>query len=48
MVAFDLGWLIGMTLVVLVLLVRGVNRGGGALVVALYAVFVVVQIGYGR
>ena len=48
LVAFDLGWLIGMTLVVLVLLVRGVNRGGGALVVALYAVFVVVQIGYGR
>ena len=48
LVAFDLAWLIGMTLVVLALLVRGVDRGGGALMVALYAVFVVVQIGYGR
>lgn len=48
LVAFDLAWLIGMTLVVLALLVRGVGRAGGGFVVALYAVFVVVQIGYGR
>ena len=48
LVAFDLAWLIGMTLLVLALLVRGVDRRGGALMVVLYAVFVVVQIGYGR
>jgi cation:H+ antiporter len=48
LVAFDLAWLIGMTLVVLALLIRGVGRAGGGLVVALYAVFVAVQIGYGR
>jgi cation:H+ antiporter len=48
LVAFDLVWLIGMTLVVLALLVRGVGRAGGALMVALYLVFLGVQIGYGR
>ena len=46
--AFDLVWLIGMTLAVLALLVRGVGRAGGALVVGLYLVFLGVQIGYGR
>jgi cation:H+ antiporter len=48
LVAFDLAWLIGTTLVVLGLLVRGVGRAGGSLVIGLYAVFVAVQIGYGR
>lgn len=48
LVAFDLAWLIGTTLVVLALLVRGVGRGGGGLVVGLYLVFLAVQIGYGR
>jgi Ca2+/Na+ antiporter len=48
LVAFDLAWLIGMTLVVLALLVRGVGRSGGALIVGLYLVFLGVQIGYGR
>jgi cation:H+ antiporter len=48
LVAFDLAWLIGMTLVTLALLVRGVDRGRGAFVVGLYLVFLVVQIGYGR
>jgi len=40
--------LIGMTLVVLALLVPGVGRSGGALIVGLYLVFLGVQIGYGR
>jgi Ca2+/Na+ antiporter len=48
LVAFDLVWLIGMTLIVLALLVRGVGRAGGALMVGLYLVFLAVQIGYGR
>jgi cation:H+ antiporter len=48
LVAFDLAWLVGMTLVTLVLLVRGVDRGRGALVVGLYVVFLAVQIGCGR
>ena len=48
LVAFDLVWLIGMTLVVLALLVGGVGRAGGGLMVALYLVFLGVQIGYGR
>jgi cation:H+ antiporter len=48
LVAFDLVWLIGSTLVVLGLLVRGVGRAGGGLVVGLYVVFLAVQIGYGR
>ena len=48
LVAFDLVWLIGMTLVVLALLVRGVGRAGGGLMVGLYLVFLGVQIGYGR
>ena len=48
LVAFDLAWLIGTTLVVLALLVRGVGRAGGGLVVGLYLVFLAVQIGYGR
>ncbi|HKA27355.1 MAG TPA: hypothetical protein VKD88_08275 [Gaiellaceae bacterium] len=48
LVAFDLAWLIGTMLVVLVLLVHGVNRIGGGFVVVLYLVFVAVQIGYGR
>ena len=48
LVAFDLVWLIGMTLVVLALLVRGVGRAGGGLMVVLYVVFLGVQIGYGR
>lgn len=46
--AFDLVWLIGMTLAVLALLIRGVGRAGGALMVGLYLVFLGVQIGYGR
>jgi cation:H+ antiporter len=48
LVAFDLVWLIGMTLVVLGLLQRGVTRFGGGLIVGLYLVFLGVQIGYGR
>jgi cation:H+ antiporter len=48
LVAFDLAWLIATTLIVLALLVRGVGRAGGGLVVGLYLVFVAVQIGFGR
>jgi cation:H+ antiporter len=48
LVAFDLAWLIGMTLVALALLARGLGRVSGGLVVALYLVFLGVQIGYGR
>jgi Ca2+/Na+ antiporter len=44
--SFDLGWLLVMTLAVIALLARreGVGRSGGAAILALYAVFVVVQI----
>jgi cation:H+ antiporter len=48
LVAFDLAWLIATTLLVLALLVRGVGRTAGGLVVGLYLVFVAVQIGFGR
>ncbi|MGN6431249.1 MAG: sodium:calcium antiporter [Gaiellaceae bacterium] len=48
LVAFDLTWLIATTLLVLALLVRGVGRAAGGLVVGLYLVFVAVQIGFGR
>jgi len=48
LVAFDLAWLVATTLLVLVLLVRGVGRAAGGLVVGLYLVFVGVQIGFGR
>jgi cation:H+ antiporter len=48
LVAFDLAWLLATTLLVLMLLVRGVGRAGGGLVVGLYLVFVAVQIGFGR
>jgi cation:H+ antiporter len=43
---FDLGWLLLMTLVVIALLARrdGVRRSGGAAILVLYAVFLVVQI----
>jgi cation:H+ antiporter len=47
LVAFDLGWLIGMTLVALALLARGLGRVGGGVIVGLYLVFLGVQIGYG-
>jgi cation:H+ antiporter len=50
LVAFDLAWLGGMTVVTLALLApaRGTGRSGGALLVALYLVFLAVQLGYGR
>ena len=48
LVGFDLAWLIATTLLVLALLVRGVGRTAGGLVVGLYLVFVAVQIGFGR
>jgi cation:H+ antiporter len=50
LVAFDLAWLGGMTLVTLALLApaRGTRRSGGVLLVALYLVFLAVQLGYGR
>jgi cation:H+ antiporter len=48
LVAFDLAWLIGTTLVVVALLARGISRAGGGLVVALYLVFVAMQIAFGR
>lgn len=43
---FDLAWLVAMTLAVLLLLAGrgGVRRSGGAVILVLYAVFVVVQI----
>ena len=43
---FDLGWLIAMTVAVLLLLGRrvGIGRSGGIAILLLYAVFVVVQI----
>jgi cation:H+ antiporter len=48
LVAFDLVWLMGMTLVVLGLLHRGMTRAGGGLMVGLYLVFFGTQIGFGR
>ncbi|MGH3050625.1 MAG: sodium:calcium antiporter, partial [Gaiellaceae bacterium] len=44
-VTFDFVWLLGMTVVALVLLIRpgGVRRAQGAILIALYAAFVVVQ-----
>lgn len=47
LVRFDLAWLILMTLVGLLLLTprRGAGRAGGSLLVLLYVVFVVVQVG---
>ena len=49
LLAFDLAWLVGMTAVQLALLAppKGCGRTGGGLVIALYAVFVGVQIAYG-
>jgi Ca2+/Na+ antiporter len=46
LVAFDLAWLIGMTMIVLALLARpsGAGRTAGACVVGLYGVFLSVQI----
>jgi cation:H+ antiporter len=43
---FDLGWLVAMTVAVLLLLGRreGIDRSGGIAILLLYAVFVVVQI----
>jgi cation:H+ antiporter len=48
LVDFNFDWLIGMTCVALLLLSRntGIGRRGGALLVALYAVFVAVQLVY--
>ena len=48
LVDFNFDWLIGMTCVALLLLSRntGIGRRGGALLVALYAVFVAVQLAY--
>jgi cation:H+ antiporter len=46
LVAFDLAWLIATTLLGLALLIRGVGRAGGGLLVGLYLVFVGVQIGF--
>ena len=47
LVAFDLAWLIATTLLALALLVRGIGRAGGGVLVGLYLVFVGVQIGFG-
>jgi cation:H+ antiporter len=43
---FDLGWLVAMTVAVLLLLGRrdGIGRSGGTAILVLYAVFVIVQI----
>ena len=48
LVDFNLGWLLGMTCVALLLLSRttGLGRRGGVVLVALYAVFVAVQLVY--
>jgi Ca2+/Na+ antiporter len=48
LVDFNFGWLLGMICVALLLLsrTRGIGRRGGAVLVALYAVFVVVQLVY--
>jgi cation:H+ antiporter len=48
LVAFDLAWLAGMTVVTLALLARpsGAGRVGGVLLLTLYAVFVAVQVAY--
>ena len=47
LVAFDLAWLIGMTVLVLGLLTRrGAGRPDGVLLLALYAAFVAVQVAY--
>jgi cation:H+ antiporter len=43
---FNLSFLLGMTCVSLLLLARGIGRRGGALLIALYAIFVIVQIAY--
>lgn len=49
LVKFDLVWLLGMTVVTLLVLARprGVDRSGGALLVALYAAFVAVHAAWG-
>ncbi len=48
LVAFDVAWLVGMTLVTIALLARtgGAGRGGGVLLLGLYAAFVAVQVAY--
>ena len=48
LVGFNFAWLLGMTCVALLLLSRatGIGRRGGAALVALYAVFVAVQLVY--
>ena len=47
LIRFDLAWLVMMTLTALLLLAsrRGLGRGGGGLLVLLYLVFVLVQLG---
>jgi cation:H+ antiporter len=48
LVDFSLAWVLGMTVVTVALLARGsgLRRGGGALLIALYAVFVATQLVY--
>jgi Ca2+/Na+ antiporter len=43
---FNLAFLIGMTCLAVLLVGRGIGRAGGALLIALYAVFVAVQLGW--
>jgi cation:H+ antiporter len=46
LLTFNLLWLLAMTAIAIALLALGIDRRGGVLLVALYAVFVAVQLGY--
>jgi cation:H+ antiporter len=46
LLTFNLVWLLAMTALAIALLAHGIGRSGGALLVALYAAFVAVQLAY--
>jgi Ca2+/Na+ antiporter len=48
LVAFNLAWVVGMTVVTVAMLARtsGLRRGGGGLLIVLYAVFVSTQLAF--
>lgn len=46
LLTFNLVWLLAMTVLAIVLLATGIGRRGGALLIALYAAFVAVQLAY--
>src|SRR5262249_3098031 len=46
LVTIDFAWLLATTCIAIVLLARGIGRMGGAFLIVLYAIFVVVQLAY--